>query len=435
MGKIYLPENVYEAAQKRLEFVFDEFPTVIISFSGGKDSGLLLHMAMDHIKNRGIDCTPVLYHQDFEAQYTWTTKYVTETFAEFQGRVEPYWFCQPMAVRTAVSATQMYWYPWDDEHPELWIREIPDLPYVYTLENNPFALYKYRMDYHAHALQFARWIRSVRGGPVCTLLGLRAQESLNRYAAISDKRHPYKGEKWITKDAKDVYSASPIYDWAVEDVWTANAKLGYPYNHLYDLMHKAGVSIHDMRVASPFSDEAKANLNLYRVLEPETWTKLVGRVQGVNFGAIYSRTHAAGYRDVKLPAGHTWKSYTKFLLSTLPKATRAAYIEKFVASIKFWHRRGGGFTDEVIDEIRAYGYSVEENGVSNYTKNKDRKIVFRGRTPDDTDDVTKTKDIPSWKRMCMCILKNDHSCKYMGFGETAEQKRRVAAIKEKYANL
>lgn len=25
------------------------------------------------------------------------------------------------------------------------------------------------------------------------------------------------------------------------------------------------------------------------------------------------------------------------------------------------------------------------------------------------------KDIPTYKRMCICIIKNDHLCKYMGF--------------------
>ena len=34
-----------------------------------------------------------------------------------------------------------------------------------------------------------------------------------------------------------------------------------------------------MRVASPFNDYSKDSLNLYRVIDPEVWTKLVGRVQ------------------------------------------------------------------------------------------------------------------------------------------------------------
>ena len=436
MGKIYLPINVWEATQQRLDFIFSEFKHVIIAFSGGKDSGLLLHIVMDYIKKNNIDIKPALFHQDMEAQYRRTTEYVEKMFEKFKDDVEPFWFCQPIASRTAVSNEEMFWYTWDDTKPEIWVREMPKHEYVYTLENNPFKLYKYRMDYLNHAKQFSRWWRMEHNDePTAVLLGLRAQESLNRYAAISDKRYPYKGRQWITKDFSNVYSCSPLYDWTTEDIWTANAKFGYDYNEIYDLFYMAGVSIHDMRVASPFHDDAVASLNLYRVLEPDTWCKLLGRVKGANFAAIYGRTKAMGYRNVTLPPGHTWKSYTKFLLKTLPPAIRNNYIEKFITSIKFWHRTGGGFSDDIIEEIRECGYGIEENGVSNYSKDKKKRIIFHGMIPDDTDDVKGTIDIPSWKRMCCCILKNDHTCKFMGFGLTKQQQARVNAIKEKYKNI
>ena len=99
---------------------------------------------------------------------------------------------------------------------------------------------------------------------------------------------------------------------------------GTDYNRLYDLYHMAGLSPDQMRVASPFGDSAKDSLNLYRVIDPEIWTKLVGRVQGANFGAIYCRTKAMGYRNLELPEGHTWKSFTFFLLETLPASCAKA---------------------------------------------------------------------------------------------------------------
>lgn len=55
--------------------------------------------------------------------------------------------------------------------------------------------------------------------------------------------------------------------------------------------------------------------------------------------------------------------------------------------------------------------------------------------PDDTDDIKFTKDIPSWKRMCYCILKNDHMCRFMGFGPTKEQRIRTEYIKKKYEKI
>jgi len=269
---------------------------------------------------------------------------------------------------------------------------------------------------------------------VC-LLGIRTSESMQRYSGILNKKYGYKGECWISKQFKDVYTASPIYDWSVSDVWHANAIFNYDYNHLYDLFYKAGMSPDQMRVASPFNDYAKESLNMYRIIDPIIWTKLVGRVQGVNFGAIYGKTKAFGYRTLTLPPQHTWESYTKFLLATLPPKLRLNYVKKFRTSIDFWHNVGGGLEERTIQELLSCGYQIQRNGVSNYTLMKNSRIIFIGKIPDHTDDIKTSKDIPSWKRMCFCILKNDHICRFMGFGLSREQQKRIDILKRKYQKV
>ena len=174
---------------------------------------------------------------------------------------------------------------------------------------------------------------------------------------------------------------------------------------------------------------------MYRVIEPKTWAKLVGRVRGVNFGAIYGKTKALGAKKITLPEGYTWERYTKFLLSTLPPRIRNAYVKKFVTSIEFWHHTGGGLSDDVIEELRARGYRIALNGVSNYTVKRFSKVIFLDKIPDHTDDVKSSRDIPSWKRMCMCILKNDHLCRGMGFGMSREQRAMVEEIRKKYKSF
>lgn len=84
------------------------------------------------------------------------------------------------------------------------------------------------------------------------MVGLRADESLNRYAAVArgNKRTSYEGRKWITRADAVTVSAYPLYDWRVSDVWTANARFGFDYNRLYDLLYQAGLTIGQMRVAS-----------------------------------------------------------------------------------------------------------------------------------------------------------------------------------------
>jgi predicted phosphoadenosine phosphosulfate sulfurtransferase len=89
----------------------------------------------------------------------------------------------------------------------------------------------------------------------------------------------------------------------------------------------------------------------------------------------------------------------------------------------------------VIEELRVHGYDIRLNGVSNYTVMKHSRVVFVGKIPDHTDDIKSSKDIPSWKRMCYCILKNDHACRFMGFGLSREQQRRVDILTRKYSKV
>lgn len=110
-----------------------------------------------------------------------------------------------MAVRTALSSYQMYWYPWDDSMEEAWCRPMPRHDFVVNMQNNPITTYKYRMHQEDLARQFGRWYRKSHGGKktVC-LLGIRTDESLQRYSSILNKKYGYNGECWISRQFKDV---------------------------------------------------------------------------------------------------------------------------------------------------------------------------------------------------------------------------------------
>lgn len=434
--KIHLRIDVLQAFEKRLDIILQEFDNIYVSFSGGKDSGLLLNLLLRRLRAEGAGRRIGVFHQDFEAQYSATSEFVERTMRGNADIITPYWCCLPMTVQLATSKFQPSWVPWDPDQEDLWVRPRPAHPGVITLDNHPFDFYRMRMRQESLYKEFSPWYhRAVgqgRGRTLC-LVGIRTQESLNRWRAISQDKGTYRGLSWTTRLDKDVYAAYPLYDWATEDIWTANARFGFDYNRIYDLYHYAGVKLHDMRVASPFGDWANnGSLALYRAIEPNIWARLLGRVEGANFTAIYGATHAAGYKSIKLPPGHTWKSYLDFLLSTLPGATRRNYEEKFATSIEWWLKKGGVLSEETIAELQALGIAITRAGKSNYKTNKD-KVIFK-EYPDDAD-VTDFASVPSYKRMCICILKNDHLCKYMGFSLTkVENERRRVAI-EKYQSL
>lgn len=435
MQRKYLDLNVLEALEERLDFLFSEFDNVFVSFSGGKDSGLLLNLTLDYMERKCPERRLGVFHQDFEAQYSYTTEYVQRTFERLQGRADLYWVCLPMATRTAVSNYEMYWYPWDDTKEDVWVRPMPQGDYVINLQNNPISTYYYRMPQEDLAKQFGHWYAQTHEGKTVCLLGIRTDESLYRYSGVLNKKYGYKEQCYITRQYSNCWSASPLYDWSTSDVWSATYRFSYDYNKLYDLYFKAGLGPEQMRVASPFNEYAVESLNLYRVIEPQTWAKLLGRVHGANFASIYGKTKAMGYKKISLPEGYTWERYTKFLLATLPPHVRNNYIRKFVTSIEFWHQTGGGLSEEAIAELENEGYRIMRNGISNYTIKRFSKIIFLDKIPDDTDNIKSTKDIPSWKRMCICILKNDHLCKTMGFGMSRDQKRLVDEIRAKYGAI
>ena len=53
------------------------------------------------------------------------------------------------------------------------------------------------------------------------------------------------------------------------------------------------------------------------------------------------------------------------------------------------------------------------------------------------DDISlpEFSHLPTFKRICICILKNDHACKYMGFAPNKNETQRRKKIMEKYESL
>ena len=429
-AKIYTNTNVYDAAQQRLAYIFSEFDNVYVSFSGGKDSGVLLNLTLDFVRKNNLQHKLGVFHLDYEAQYSATTNYVNKTYADLGDEVVPLRCCVPVKVTTCTSMYQSYWRPWDPDKRDLWVSKKPENCFEQAdfdfITNNT-------TDYEFQRL-FSGWYhRKTAASKTCVLIGIRAQESLNRFRTIvSDKNiNKYAGRKWTTKIAPDICQAYPIYDWETEDVWTANARFGWDYNDLYNLMHYAGVPLHAQRVASPFLSEAKASLDLYRAIDPEIWGKLVSRVNGVNFTAIYGATKAMGWKNITKPKHFTWKQYMMFLLDTLPSETAENYRTKLETSVEFWRKRGGVLSKSAIDDLRSAGIDFKVGEKTNY---KTDKLPV---TMDYADDIDSKEFslIPTYKRMCVCIMKNDHLCKYMGFSlNKKEQDRRKAAI-AKYKNL
>ena len=430
MGKTYLKETVYDAAKKRIAWLFDEFDHVLVAFSGGKDSGVCLNLAYDHAMETDQLDKLAVYHMDYEAQYQMTTDFVDETFKRLDG-VERFWLCLPLAAQCCCRMDAGTWTPWDKGDEAIWVRSMPEYEYVVNEDNCPFPFVKNQHDYDVQT-DFCKWYGATHG-KTAVVIGIRATESLHRYSAVANEHvNNYGGLQWTTAVDDMTVNAYPIYDWETQDIWVYNGKFDKPYNKLYDLYYQAGLDIDQMRVASPFNDAAANTLALYRVIDPNSWGKMVGRVNGVNFTAIYGGTTAMGWKSIKKPAHFTWKEYCYFLLDTLDEKTRTHYLEKLEASKKSWEV-GGAVDAETIEELKAEGAPAIYTGKTN-KRSKYGKEVVRFKDYMDDTTVSDFKRIPTYKRMCICIIKNDYYCKYMGFAQTknelAKRKRAIEMYKK-----
>jgi len=432
MRRVYKDADVYEAAEDRLKFIFDNFPKIYVSFSGGKDSGVMLNLVLEYMRRNGITKKIGLMTLDNEANYEHSLEFMHRIVEANRDLLDVYWCCLPITLPCTVSQYAVDWQCWGERDRDRWIRPMPEQDYIVNADNHQFDFFREDMSYDEFWDSFGDWY--AQGERCACLIGIRTVESLNRFRAIMNPRkESLGGQRWTKKNTEWVYNCYPIYDWRTEDIWTANAMFEWDYNKLYDVFYMAGVPVHSMRVASPFMSESKSSLGLYRVIDPHTWAKLCARVSGANFIATYGKQ--LGYKSFKLPEGHTWKSFVKFLLGTLPDEVAGNFKARFAQSIRFWGRVGRGLPEEIIAELDAAGVDFQINGTTPHGGNNLRRVRIR-RPPDHLDMLTcAAGTVTSWKRFAVTILKNDHTCKYLGLAPTREQAVRQREIMEKYKGI
>lgn len=429
--KQYLNKNVYEATLYRIAYCFDEFDRVEVAFSGGKDSGVLLNIVYRYAKENGLLGKMAIMHIDHEAVYQMTREYVIRMFDSMSDVSERQYLCLPLATNCGCRIDADYWVPWLQSDKDKWVYQKPDKPYVIDEENLGFSQFEVGMPLYDFQLAYPKWRQDKTGERIIMLTGIRAGESWTRYMRARTDIRKYKKKKFIMEQANGTFHGFPIYDWETQDVWIANARFGFDYNRLYDLYYQAGVGVEQMRVANAFHCSGVQDIRLFKVIEPHTWGKLLSRVNGVSFAGIYGGTTAMGWKSITKPKHLTWKQYAEFLMMTLPPKVREIYKKKLEVSIKFWREKGGALDDETVEELKGCKFTHNRGAVS---KISTKQVISFDEYPDDLD-VSNFREVPSYKRLCVCIMKNDLTCKYMGFAATKEEAVRRRAAIEKYKNL
>ena len=109
--KYYQDKTVYEAALERIRFLYQEFEDVIVSFSGGKDSTVTLHMTLRVA--RELNRLPVkVVFLDQEAEWQTVIDYI-KTVSQMPG-VEMWWFQMPLKLFNSASSDTDWLHCWEE---------------------------------------------------------------------------------------------------------------------------------------------------------------------------------------------------------------------------------------------------------------------------------------------------------------------------------
>lgn len=416
MSKVFSNKSVYDAAVERIDATLDAFPAVYVSLSGGKDSGALVQLVLERARLKDRLPVPVMFF-DWETCYRGTVEFVQRIME--RPDVEPYWLCLPEAEDNGSSIYERYWKPWDPAKRDKWVRPMPTMPYVIHQGNMPTEWQPW-YDENSYTMwvvkRFGDWLAGKKGvDRLGNFLGLRTTESYGRHMLVAaekgrDKLNPY---TYRTKDNGDLtWIVLPIYDWQAEDVWIATGRNGWDYNRTYDRFYLAGKSLHEMRICNAFGEAQKRDLEHWHEIEPDTWSRVVERVQGANFGALYNSTNLNSMKTKK-PTNMTWHDYTYLLLNSLPPEAKANYEYRFGVIIRWFEIYSGdklGLSQWWFDTKREAKQFAKERGVS---------IAYVG----------------SWETMANFIIKRDWMCKKYGFAESARTDRAIEDLFEKYKDL
>lgn len=298
-AKVYINKDVLSAARERVSMIFDNFETIVVSVSSGKDSCVLYHLCLQEAEHRGRKI--VAFFQDQEAEYADTIAVIREMMVH--RNVIPAWYQVPIYMTNATSYSDYFLYAWGPG--EAWMRD-----------KDPMAIHEIDGPYPRRFYKFFGWYEN-QNPDAAYLVGLRADESLTRYRAVT-KNPGWNGIRWGSIDGR-ISKFYPLYDWTVYDVWKFIYDYNIRYNRIYDLMYLDGISIYKgMRVSNLIHEKSYHCLVDLPRYEPETYDRLCRRIGGIATAARYAAEKTV-FSNRVLPSHYKdWREFRDFLLENLP---------------------------------------------------------------------------------------------------------------------
>jgi predicted phosphoadenosine phosphosulfate sulfurtransferase len=300
-GRVYLKETVLQAARKRIEWLFDEFPNLIVCYSGGKDSTATLQLTLEVAEEKGRLPVKTLF-VDQEAEWQTVIDHIREV--QKDPRVDMDWLQIPIKLFNATSTDEDWLQCW--EPGQNWMRE-----------KEPEARTENIYGTDRFAALFGAYLKTHYANEKAVMIsGVRCEESPGRLVGLTSFV-TYKGETWGKKRdvARGHYDMYPLYDWSYTDIWKAIHDHQWPYCKIYDYQYQHGVNLQDMRVSNLHHETSIASLYYLQEIEQDTWNKLTERISGISTAG---QMKSEAFQVKELPFMFDgWKEYRDFLLDKL----------------------------------------------------------------------------------------------------------------------
>lgn len=249
--KEYLNMDVYTAAKKRIKHIIEIFDSVIIAFSGGKDSLTVLSLVEEVYSELGIKEKIKVFFRDEELIPDDVINFVIDKYNT--GKYDFKYYAIPLKSTKFILGKTVEYIQWDKSRK--WLREPPE-----------FAIKSGKVFDQYSADGF---ICKDLSGKVAILTGIRADESLVRLMSCVNK----KNENYINAtDYKNIKICKPIYDWSEDDVFLYFYKNNIKYCPIYDLQM---LNSQQLRVATPLHQENAKRIGKLKTLYPIFYEQLM----------------------------------------------------------------------------------------------------------------------------------------------------------------
>lgn len=257
--KQYIDTDVLTEAKKRIHHLFDIFDTLVVMFSGGKDSLAALHLTKMVADERG-DTRPInVVFRDEELipdeVINFVDKYRREPW------VKMHWLCVPLRSSKYVLGVVKSYIQWDTSRP--WVREKPE--WAYSLPAGDDRVFdQYTMDGFT-AREFYK-------GKIAFITGVRASESIMRFRASVNKLNENYINGVSDPSVQNVMLCKPLFDWEEDDIFRFFYDHDIAYCKIYDMQMWAGNSL---RVSTPLHAEAAKRFDYVRHTTPDFYSRVI----------------------------------------------------------------------------------------------------------------------------------------------------------------